>query len=447
MESEGISVPTSTLPMQTGPQLFEFNDYTQRIIIAVVVGVVFLLGTSGNGLVILAVLLSKKLQSSTNWFVVNLACADLFTCLCLPFNIVALLSRDGWPLPDWICAAASAVTLTCLGASVMTLALIAYNRWYLLTQPPAKFQKLYTKGKIMVMVIAAWMYPFLLVIVPHFAGLGKLGYSNEYKTCTQDTSLPTSEFYSLLAGVMAIIPVFLAVVIIYVRIYRFVTKQMKHMSTLRETGPASSGTRSAIAVEMNSSEVTSDAASTTTTKAPSSKSLATLNSDLDSSQLSLPPPLGETLSEADVEPKPDDTNAPDQSSRRSTEGNSNPSNSAAADPTPPPKQDKRSSVGNPKASTSKPAASKLERHHVRVTKRLAVVVVAFFICLLPFGVSVAVPPSDPGIPWTGLLVSLNSCINPMIYARTMPDFRKVMGCIVRCSCTSIPQPVSCIRRH
>ena len=164
---------------------FVFEDYTQRIILSVALGFVSITGVIGNTLVIAAVVFSRKLRSVTNGFVVNLACADLLTCLSLPFNMVAMLSRNGWPLPGWICAVASAISLVCIAASVDTLALIAYNRWYLLTQPRANFQRLYKRRNILLMVFCAWLYPLMLVLVPHFAGLGRLGYSAKYKSCTQ----------------------------------------------------------------------------------------------------------------------------------------------------------------------------------------------------------------------------------------------------------------------
>ncbi|XP_011665468.2 uncharacterized protein LOC584479 [Strongylocentrotus purpuratus] len=88
----------------------------------------------------------------------------------------------------------------------------------------------------------------------------------------------------------------------------------------------------------------------------------------------------------------------------------------------------------------------LNKYNVTVTKRLAIVVLAFIICLLPFGVSVVVPPSDPGVPWTGLMLTINSCVNPLIYARTMPEFRKVMLAIIRCRLKDITEPIACIRR-
>ena len=90
--------------------------------------------------------------------------------------------------------------------------------------------------------------------------------------------------------------------------------------------------------------------------------------------------------------------------------------------------------------------SRSQRHHIAVTKRLSIVVLVFFACLLPFGISSVAPGSEPGIPWTGLLVTFNSCINPIIYAGTMPVFRQVMGCIIRCRFSKIPKPVDLIRR-
>ena len=212
--------------------MFVFEDYTQRIILVVVLCVVVIIGSIGNFLVIAAVVLSRRLRSVTNYFIVNLACADLLTCLFIPFQMIAILGQNGFPLPEWVCAVASAIAWVCLGASIDSLALIAYNRWYLLSQPKFKFQKLYTNRNILLMVICAWLYPSIIVLVPHFAGLGRLGYSAKYKTCTQDTSLPYSDYYSFLAGAASIIPVFIATAVIYAKIYRFVSKQNKKMARM-----------------------------------------------------------------------------------------------------------------------------------------------------------------------------------------------------------------------
>eukprot|EP00057_Strongylocentrotus_purpuratus_P032120 XP_786664.2 PREDICTED: probable G-protein coupled receptor No18 [Strongylocentrotus purpuratus] len=405
-------------------EVFVFEDYNQRIAIAVIVCIVFLVGSIGNTLVITAVVLSRKLRSTTNWFIVNLGCSDLLTCLCLPFNVVALLSRDGWPLPGWICSVNSAVTWICLGSSIMTLALIAYNRWYLLTKSGIQFQKLYTTRNICFMLLSAWMYPATLVLVPHFAGLGRLGYSYKYKACAQDNSIPTAFLYSLTAGACAVIPVFIVTVVIYVRIYLFVSRQSKKMIQLKKAGAQARGIDN-VNVEMSSSEFVSNEPSTLTSEMTITQSRSTSNLDTSTSN-------GEGKLIA-IENLPNNTplDISENRSRRSPEGT---------------KANQKRSRSIKHNLPDDKARPYLTKYNVTVTERLAVVVLAFIICLLPFGVSVLIYSSDPGIPWTGLMVTFNSCVNPLIYARTMPEFRKVMLAIIRCRLKDITEPIACIRR-
>ena len=82
---------------------FVFEDYGQRIAISIMLLTISAVGIVGNTVVILAVVFSRKLRSITYSLIVNLACADLLTCLSLPLHVVAVLSRGGWPLPTWIC--------------------------------------------------------------------------------------------------------------------------------------------------------------------------------------------------------------------------------------------------------------------------------------------------------------------------------------------------------
>ncbi|XP_063970497.1 5-hydroxytryptamine receptor-like [Lytechinus pictus] len=430
--NEGSNLTTQTesqvMNGSRDSDLFVFEDYNQRIAIATILCIVFLVGSIGNTLVITAVILSRKLRSSTNWFVVNLGCSDLLTCLSLPFNVVAMLSRDGWPLPGWICAVNSAVILICLGASVMTLFLIAYNRWYMLTKLRGNFQKLYTTRNICLMVLSAWVYPALLVLVPHFAGLGRLGYSYNYKACSQDTTLPNSDLYSLIAGAGLIIPVFFAIVVVYIRIYLFVTKQSKKMDQLKNAGiPGSQN----VQIEISSSEVSSAAQSNLSSCNATKQSCSTLNTDISqSTEKGLDESTEGDIATANVDnfQNKSSPEIPGVLSKRSPEE--------------PKINQKHRRLFKRKAHENK-IQPQLNKINVTVTKRLAIVVLAFFICLLPFGVSVVVPPSDPGVPWTGLMLTLNSCVNPLIYARTMPEFRKVMLAIIRCRLKDVPQLCLC----
>ena len=73
--------------------------YGERVFGAIIVIIVSVVGIFGNSMIILSVIISKKLRTSTNAFVVNLGVADLLTCLFLPWFAVALLGQNGWALP------------------------------------------------------------------------------------------------------------------------------------------------------------------------------------------------------------------------------------------------------------------------------------------------------------------------------------------------------------
>ena len=73
-------------------------SYGERIFIAICWLLITIIGTTGNSMVIIAVICSRKLQTATNVFVVSLATADLLTNLFVFWSVVALLSPDGWIL-------------------------------------------------------------------------------------------------------------------------------------------------------------------------------------------------------------------------------------------------------------------------------------------------------------------------------------------------------------
>ncbi|XP_072028336.1 type-1 angiotensin II receptor-like [Amphiura filiformis] len=92
------------------------HPYAERVVIGVIYLFICIFGTVGNFLVIIAVLLSRKLQTPPNAFVVNLATADLIACLSFIWNVVAMLIPNGWPLPNtkWMCTLAAFINILIL---------------------------------------------------------------------------------------------------------------------------------------------------------------------------------------------------------------------------------------------------------------------------------------------------------------------------------------------
>ncbi|XP_038073777.1 alpha-1B adrenergic receptor-like [Patiria miniata] len=325
---------------------FRFEDPVQRIIIGCVYSLVAVVGFAGNFMVILAVILSRKLQSRTNAFVVNLAVADLLTCCTIPFTAVALFSLGGWPseLPLPLCSFMGGLYFLSLGASIMNLAAIAINRYVLITKTRSTYRSIYTPKKIAAMMVFTWVYPALVCSLP-FVGVGLFGYSEKYKTCNQDNSLETSDLLSLLGSALVFPIPLIVLVVCYIKIYRHIKG---HLTKMRNKGG-----------DFEMSEMSS-------ISAPSSTQLQR----------------------------------------------------------------------NRSASFSK--------RQVEITKNLFYVVCAFVACLAPFAIALMIPPSDPVIPWTGMIIIFNSAINPIIYGAKHPHFKEVFRHMLRCRYHMIPEPSGCL---
>ncbi|XP_072041865.1 melatonin receptor type 1A-like [Amphiura filiformis] len=80
---------------------------------------------------------------------------------------------------------------------------------------------------------------------------------------------------------------------------------------------------------------------------------------------------------------------------------------------------------------SKEVTSRLKHRQVQITRNMFYVVCAFFFCITPYGISLVVDSSDPAVPYVATLLLMNSCINPLIYAKH-PLFRNVYGKILTC---------------
>ena len=121
-------------------------DDQQRIITGICYLIASVLGIIGNSLVIFSVFASKSLRSTNNVFVVNLSVADLLTSICILGSVVVTLSPVDveYPIPDWLCAAASAGVSTTFGCSVYTLTSIAIIRLDCVIRPMKVYDLNYT---------------------------------------------------------------------------------------------------------------------------------------------------------------------------------------------------------------------------------------------------------------------------------------------------------------
>ncbi len=330
---------TTTNESSTMAPVVDEIDVPQRIIIGVILLAICIFGFCGNTLVIVAVFLSRRLRTTTNVYVVNLAVADLLSCMFQIWDVVGLWSLDGWPIADWICVLSSAVSLICVAFTIIDLALIAVNRYHKVLYPQHVYQKIYSNRNVGIMVSAAWIYCALVVSIPPCLGIGKLGYSFDLKTCASDENNPQHKFYTMLSTALIFPIPLITLIFCYTKIFMFVHSHQKSITATRR------------------------------------KSSVRHQLEHDSSK--------------------------------------------------PPKPDPQT---------------------VQITKNLLYVVVAFVVCFVPYALAVAVPPLFVARHWAGLLVMVNSSINPIIYGLKHPHFKQVFPFILRGQWREVPELVSFMHR-
>ncbi|XP_078285965.1 G-protein coupled receptor 161-like [Rhinoraja longicauda] len=182
---------------------------------------VFVLGLPLNVLVLALISRSPSLRSVTNMFVASLAAADLLLLLLgLPL-VVAATVAGAWPLGPTSCRASGFLTFSLRLVSILCVAGIAVDRYYLVARP---FILTVTRARAKRMIAFLWWTGLLCGLPPLF-GVGLYRFSPS--KCLCDYSWPDGGS-SLAYGLYVFIWVYLtsAVVMItsYYLIYR-VTRQ------------------------------------------------------------------------------------------------------------------------------------------------------------------------------------------------------------------------------
>ena len=101
-------------------------------------------------------------------------------------------------------------------------------------------------------------------------------------------------------------------------------------------------------------------------------------------------------------------------------------------------------VSETEVTVTNPRVKEIYLHQIQITKNLFLLVCAFFICFAPVGLILLLGKSSPtvnDVAWyLELLGFANSAINFFIYARKHPEFKIVLGHMMRCSYSKIPLP-------
>lgn len=208
-------------------------------VIPVLYMLIFILGLSGNGVVIFTVWRAQGKRRATDIYIGNLALADLTFVVTLPLWAVYTAMGYHWPFGTALCKISSYVVLLNMYASVFCLTCMSFDRYLAIVHSLSSTQ-LRTRGHIRGSLIAIWLLSCLLAAPTLLFRATKYDFETNRTSCAMDFSfvMATKEQENVWVAGLSIsstafgflLP-FLAMMVCYCFIGCTVTR---HFNTLRK---------------------------------------------------------------------------------------------------------------------------------------------------------------------------------------------------------------------
>ena len=402
----------------------------------VVMVTVALTTLTGNIFVITAIFTNKPLRIVPNFFIVSLAAADMMVAvLVMPLHISTNVTGD-WIYGEVLCK----IWLTCdvflCTASILNLCIIALDRYWAI-HDPLNYARKRTIKRVLIMIALSWALSGLVSIPPVF-GWGDKGTNNLYDDQIKSCTLSSDKGYVLYSAFGSFYIPLLVMSFVYIKIFlatkrrlqkRTKAAQKTKMAMMNNGNLNNSSSRKK---RRNNSDSTNEDIRDESTnsgdhKANSSDNILDRNgSNKNNGELN-----GNLLNTNTIESdmKSEISFAVSQSDHNSKNQLHNKSRCVR----------QRSSIHNFFEEKQRISLSK-ER---RAARTLAIIMVTFVICWIPFFLMYLILPfckscSHPGVGVEVLFVWLgymNSTLNPVIYTVFNMEFRRAFNDIIaKCCC-------------
>ncbi|XP_051982333.1 alpha-1A adrenergic receptor-like [Xyrauchen texanus] len=185
---------------------------SQVIGVGIFLAVFILAAIIGNILVILSVLCNRHLQTVTNFFIVNLAIADLLlSIIVLPFS-ASLEVLGCWVFGRVFCNIWAAVDVLCCTASILSLCIISIDR-YIGVKYCLKYPTIMTERKAGVILVVVWVSSMVISIGP------LLGWKEPPPLDESICRITEEPGYALFSSLFSFYLPLMVILVMYFRVY------------------------------------------------------------------------------------------------------------------------------------------------------------------------------------------------------------------------------------
>lgn len=198
-------------------------DISRAIPLGVVLGAFIAFAIAGNILVIFSVLCNKHLRTPTNYFIINLAIADLLLgTIVLPVS-ATLEILDYWVFGRILCDIWAALDVLCCTASIMSLCAISIDRCIGVSFP-LRYPSIVTEKRALLAMLVVWVLSVVISIGP------LLGWKQPPSPDDTVCLITEEPFYVLFSSLLSFYVPLAIILVMYCRVYVVARRTTKNLA-------------------------------------------------------------------------------------------------------------------------------------------------------------------------------------------------------------------------
>ncbi|XP_070188356.1 tachykinin-like peptides receptor 99D [Littorina saxatilis] len=164
LTTEAMNLTTEPMPFGNTTEPVPVNltlPWWQQLFFYIIFVAMFVVAAGGNTIVIWIVLAHKRMRTVTNYFLINLAVADvMISLLNTPFNFLYNMYQDWW-FDRAYCKFSSFISTCTISASVLTFMAIAIDRYIAIIHP---LRPRLTGRIVLTIIVGIWLASILLAL-------------------------------------------------------------------------------------------------------------------------------------------------------------------------------------------------------------------------------------------------------------------------------------------
>ncbi|XP_070838901.1 alpha-1A adrenergic receptor-like [Chaetodon trifascialis] len=197
-------------------------DLSRAVPVGMVLAFFIMFAIVGNILVILSVVCNRHLRIPTNYFIINLAIADLLLgTTVLPVS-ATLEVLDYWVFGRIFCDIWAAVDVLCCTASIMSLCVISIDR-YIGVRYPLQYPMIVTEKRALLAMLGVWVLAIIISIGP------LLGWKQPPSQDDTVCLITEEPFYALFSSLGSFYIPLAVILAMYFRVYVVAKRTTKNL--------------------------------------------------------------------------------------------------------------------------------------------------------------------------------------------------------------------------